>query len=200
MNLKRADNFFNDVDYVSIVSNIKDLYASSGVMSILLDFERVLDQADLYAYKNWELGELVNGPDVGRYTVKCTFMWPKNLMPDPRGSKRLLAIGCKLVWAKSKIRVPIEVKDYEDFVPGTKYPRGIEKPVWFVEIEMPIELMDEIKEGSIDLAGKKIDLDDLDEAYDDDLEKGGAQQDSDQIDNQQQMANPMSPTAPGAPM
>ena len=200
MNLKRADNFFNDVDYVSIVSNIKDLYASSGVMSILLDFERVLDQADLYAYKNWELGELVNGPDVGRYTVKCTFMWPKNLMPDPRGSKRLLAIGCKLVWAKSKIRVPIEVKDYEDFVPGTKYPRGIEKPVWFVEIEMPIELMDEIKEGSIDLAGKKIDLDDLDEAYDDDLEKGGAQQDVDQPGNQQQMANPMAPTAPGAPM
>ena len=185
MNLKRADNFFNDVDFVSIVSTIKDIYTSDGTMSTLLDFERVLDEADLYAYKNWELGELVQGPNVGRYSVTCVFMWPKNLMPDPRGSKRLLSIGCKLIWAKSKIMVPIEVKDYEDFVPGTRYPKGISKPVWFVSIEIPLQLMDEIKEGSIDLADQKIDLDEIDDAYSKDLEKDGSQEET---QDQNQMA------------
>lgn len=198
MNLKRADNFFNDVDFVSIVSTIQDIMTSDGSISTLLDFERVLDEADLYAYKNWEVGELVQGPDLGRYSVKCTFMWPKNLMPDPRGAKRLLAIGCKLVFAKSKIKVPIEVKDYSDFVPGTKYPKAVEKPVWFVQIEMPLHLMDDIKEGSIDMAGQKIDLSEIEDAYDKDLDKEGAdKEDTNQEDqqNQQDQNQLAAPTA-----
>ena len=34
-----------------------------------------------------------------------------------------------------------------------------------------MELMDGIKEGSIDLAGSTVNLDDLDNAYDEDLDK-----------------------------
>ena len=199
MGIKRADNFFNDVNFVSIVDNVKGIFTSDGMISTLLDFERVLDEADLYAYKNWLVGELVDGPNVGRYSVNCTFMWPKNLMPDPRGAKRLLAIGCNLTFAKSKIKVPIEVKDYEDFVPGTKYPKMVEKPVWFVNIQVPLELMDEIKEGSIDIADQKIDLDEIDDAYNKDLDKEGAtetqpeQQDNQQSPDQQGMATPTTP-------
>jgi len=196
MGIKRADNFFNDVDFISIVNNVKGIFTSDGIMSTLLDFERVLDEADLYAFRNWIIGELVDGPNVGRYNVKCTFMWPKNLMPDPRGAKRLLAIGCKLTFAKSKIKVPIEIKDYEDFVPGTKYPKMVEKLVWFVEIEIPLELMDDIKEGSIDIADQTIDLDEIEDAYNKDLDKEGATQENKQENPQnlnpeeQDMANP----------
>lgn len=199
MGIKRADNFFNDVNFVSIVDNVKGIFTSDGMISTLLDFERVLDEADLYASKNWLVGELVDGPNVGRYSVNCTFMWPKNLMPDPRGAKRLLAIGCNLTFAKSKIKVPIEVKDYEDFVPGTKYPKMVEKPVWFVNIQIPLELMDEIKEGSIDIADQKIDLDEIDDAYNKDLDKEGAtgtqpeQQDNLQSPDQQGVATPTTP-------
>ena len=41
--IKTADKFFDDVDYVSIISTIKGIYTSNGSMSVLLDFERVLD-------------------------------------------------------------------------------------------------------------------------------------------------------------
>ena len=92
MTTKSADKFFNDIDFVSIISNVKGIFTSDGSMANLLDFERVLDEADLYAFKNWQLGELVQGPVIGRYTVKCTFMWPYKLMPDPRGAKRLASI------------------------------------------------------------------------------------------------------------
>lgn len=173
---KKADNFFNDIDFVSIVDTIKNIYMSDGAMSTVLDFERVLDEADLYAFKNWLLGELVQGPDVGRYSVTCTFMWPYKLMPDPSGARRLLGIGCNVKFVKSKIKVPIEVTNYEDFVPGTRYPKMAEKKVWLVQIEIPLDLMDDIKEGSIDLADQTIDLEDLDSAYDEDLDKDGMQQ------------------------
>lgn len=173
-----ADNFFNDIDFVSIVSSIKGVFTSDGTMSTLLDFERVLDEADLYAYKNWLLGELVQGPDIGKYNVTCVFMWPYKLMPDPRGAKRLATIGCDVAFAKSRIKVPVEVKNYEDFVQGTRYPKMEERPVWFVQVRMPKELMNDIKEGSIDLADQTIDLEEIDNAYEDDLDKqdGGDQE------------------------
>lgn len=178
MTIKSADKFFNSIDFVSIVDTIKNIYSSDGNMSILLDYERVLDDADIYAFKNWLVGELVQGPDMGRYNVKCIFMWPYKLMPDPKGAKRLLSLGCKVKFAKSKIKVPVEVKNYDDLVQGTNYPKWQERKVWFVQITIPLELMDDIKEGSIDLVGQTIDLEDIDDAYTEDLDKEGAQEDS----------------------
>jgi hypothetical protein len=177
MKNKPANEFFNDIDFVSIVDTIKGIMTSDGSMSILLDFERVLDEADIYAFKNWLLGELVQGPIVKRYTVKCAFMWPYKLMPDPKGAKRLLNLGCKITYGKSSLKVPVEVKDYEDFVPGTRYPRMKKRKVWFVEIEIPKELMNDIKEGSIDLADQEIDLQELNDAYGNDLDEEGLTQD-----------------------
>lgn len=175
MNIFSADKFFDDVDFVSIVSTVKGVMTSDGSMSTILDFERVLDEADLYAFQNWLKGELVKGPIVRKYSVKCVFMWPYKLMPDPTGAKRLVVAGCNVKFAKSKIKVPIEIKDYDDFVPGTRYPKMVEKKVWFVEIEIPKELMNDLKEGSIDLADQTIDLEDLDQAYEEDLDKENTQ-------------------------
>ncbi len=194
-----ADKFFDDVDFVSIISTIKGVFMSDGAMSTLLDYERVLDEADVYAFKNWELGELVQGPKIGRYTVKCIFMWPYKLMPDPTGAKRLATIGCNIAFAKSKIKVPIEVTNYEDFVQGTRYPKMTERPVWFVQIEVPKSLMNEIKEGSIDLADQTIDLDDLEDAYEEDLDKENTQEQTDGTAPADMNGMP-APAAPGAPV
>ena len=189
---KAADKFFNDIDYVSIVSTIKGIFTSDGSMNTLLDFERVLDDADLYAFRNWELGELVDGPRVKRYSVTCTFMWPYKLMPDPKGIKRLTVIGCDVQFKRSELEVPVEVDNYEDFIPGTRYPKSKKRKIWFVSITIPKQLMDEIKEGSIDLADQTIDLEELDDAYDDDLDKENTQQE------QPQDAAMMAPAAPQA--
>ena len=101
--------FKNHEDYWQVAENIRDIYMSEGSLLTLLDFERVLNELDIYAFKNWELGELVQGPEISKYRVSCIFMWPYNLMPDPKGAKRLVSIGCKVKFAKSKIEVPVEV-------------------------------------------------------------------------------------------
>ena len=197
-----ADKFFDTVDYVSIIDTVKGIFTSDGSMALLLDYERVLDEADLYAFRNWELGELVQGPTAKRYSVGCIFLWPYKLMPDPRGAKRLVKIGCKVRFKLTKIRVPVIVKDYDDFVPGTRYPKMEERKVWLVSIEMPRELMDDIKEGSIDLAGQTIDLKDLEDSYDDDLQKEDSDGTEDGGDMQQQtpgMADLGAPAPLGAP-
>lgn len=194
MKTKTADKFFDSIDFISIVDTIRGIYTSDGSMSTLLDFERVLDDADLYAFQNWIKGELVQGPDVGRYSTTCIFMWPYKLMPDPKGAVRLVRIGCKVEFAKSKIKVPVKVESYDDLVPGTNYPKMAEKPVWFVKIEIPLDLMDDVKEGSIDLADKTIDLEDIDDAYNEDLEQETTQEES-----SEQQQSPQSPEAPQPP-
>ena len=144
---------------------------SSGAMNSLLDFERVLDELDIYAFQNWELGELVEGPVVGRYRVSCVFMWPEHLMPDPRGAKRLLPFDCDVKYKRTTIKVPVKIETPDDYQPGTRLARVMEKVVWFVEIEMPKALMTDISTGSVELEGEDVDLRDLDQAYEDDLDQ-----------------------------
>ena len=157
-------------DYWNIADVIKSVYTNEGSLATLLDFERVLDEMDLYAFKNWQLGELVEGPDIKKYTVSCIFMWPERLMPDPRGGRRLLSYDCEVLYKKTDLKIPVKIETRADYRPGTKKARLIEKTVWLVEITMPKALMNDIRQGSIELEGESIDFDDLDSAYEEDLD------------------------------
>jgi hypothetical protein len=172
---------------------------SDGSITTLLDFERVLDEVDIYAFKNWEIGELVAGPEITKYRVGCTFMWPEKLMPDPRGARRLLPFDCDISYQKKMIKIPIRITDPSDYKPGTKKAKIIEKPVWLVEIVMPKSLMNDIKTGSIEMEDQDIDLDELDQAYEQDLDKQENQSDTAADTAQQNLAaTPQQPAAPGA--
>jgi hypothetical protein len=183
--MAKKKTFLDSPEWTEIVNNVKGIMTSDGSMSTLLDFERVLDEADVYAFRNWSLGELVDGPIIRKYEVVCTFMWPTGIMPDPRGAKRLLPLGCTVKFKKTEIKVPIQIKEPSDYKPGTHYPKVIDRKVWLVNITIPKELMNDIREGSIDLAGQTIDLEDLDDAYAKDydtadLKDGGDDQGMDQ--------------------
>ena len=171
----KKKTFLDSPQWEEIVNNVQGIMTSDGTMSTLLDFERVLDEADIYAFQNWGLGELVDGPIIRRYEVVCTFLWPTGVMPDPRGAKRLLPLGCNIKFKKTKIKVPIQIKEPDDYKPGTHYPRMIDRHIWLVNITMPKNLMNDIREGSIDLAGQTIDLEDLDDAYARDYDTEGVQ-------------------------
>ena len=169
--IKTADQFFDNINYTSIIDTVKGIYTSDGSINILLDYERVLDSADLYAFENWDSGELVQGPTVKKYSVSCVFMYPYKLMPNPKGAKRLVALGCDLKFKKTKMLVPVAVENPEDYMAGTHYPKSQERKIWLVYINVPKELMEEMRKGSIDLAGEEIDLDDINDSYNEDLDK-----------------------------
>jgi hypothetical protein len=184
--------FRNGEDYWQVAENIRDIYMSEGSLLTLLDFERVLDELDLYAFKNWQIGELVSGPDIGKYRVTCIFMWPERLMPDPRGARRLLPFDCEVKFKKTAMKVPMKIEDPSDYRPGTKKARLIEKKIWLVSITMPKALMSDIRTGSVELEDQDIDLADLDDAYEQDLDK-------DSYQNEQQAQNAQQTLQPAAP-
>ena len=134
-------------DIIDVIKNLQTLSENNSAFKVLKDFERVLDELDIYVYKNWEDGEIIAGPNVNRYDVKVKIMWDRNNMPDPEGGKRLVSYGCQVVYAKEEILIPRKIKEPGDFRPGTKKGKIDAHPIWTVEITMPKKLMQDVDIG-----------------------------------------------------
>jgi len=143
-------------DIKDIIKNIENIYGSNNSLNMLKDFERVIDELDVYVFDNWLDGELVSGPNEGRYFVECTFMWPKDQMPEPAGGKRLLEYGCKVQVAESEIAEVRKIRKPEDIRVGTRKGKIDHKPVWMIKIAMPKKLMSDINRGYTELDKNKI--------------------------------------------
>jgi len=172
----------------SILQNVKEIAVSENTLTQLLDFERVLDEMNLYAFQNWKMGELIEGPNVGRYRMSCTFMWPFSLMPDPAGAERLLIFGAKIKWGRDWLEYPIKIQSPDDYRPGTKKPRMARKQIWTVEINLPKHLIKNVQQGSDHNLNSQLNLDELDAAYEKDLDKMGINQDQTQQSINDEMA------------
>lgn len=143
-------------DIKDIIANIENVYGSNNSLNLLKDFERVIDELDTYVYDNWIDGELVRGPVESRYWVQCTFMWPKEKMPEPQGGKRLLDYGCKVQFAETKLAKVRKIKKPDDIRPGTKKGKIDQEDVWMVKITMPKKLMNDINRGYRNLDKNKV--------------------------------------------
>jgi hypothetical protein len=143
-------------DIKDVIQNIEQIYGSNNSLSLLKDFERVIDELDVYVFENWIDGELVAGPKESRYFVECTFMWSKEQMPDPTGGKRLIEYGCKVQVAESAIAKVRKIKTPDDVRPGTRKGKIDHEPIWMMKISMPKKLMHDINRGYTELDKNKI--------------------------------------------
>jgi hypothetical protein len=134
-------------DILDVIKNVESIYSTNSSLSTLKDFERVLDEMNMYVYKNWQDGELASGPRVDRHWVSASFMWPREKMPDPMAAKRLLDYGCRVRYEKTHLLEPRPIKDPDDFRPGTRKGKLEHTPVWLVEITMPKKLVEDIYNG-----------------------------------------------------
>jgi hypothetical protein len=144
-------------DIKDILLNIETIYGSNNTLNTLKDFERVIDELDVYVFDNWIDGELLEGPKESRYWISATFMWPHKKMPDPRGGKRLTEYGCKVSFKEDYVSEVRKIKTPDDIRPGTKKGKIDQKKVWEVEIRMPKKLIFDLHKGYDSLAKNKID-------------------------------------------
>ena len=144
-------------DIKDIISNIENIYGSNNSLSLLKDFERVIDELDVYVYENWLDGELVEGPKETRYFVECTFMWPEEKMPEPKGGQRLLDYGCRVQFGQDQFAKVRKIKTPDDIRPGTRKGKIDTQEVWLVRITMPKKLMADINRGYRNLNVNKVD-------------------------------------------
>ena len=129
---------------------IKKISDTNTLLDMLLEFEKILEDIDVYAYKNWSKGEILEGPILDRHYVTVKLLYPHKEMPDPSGAKRLLARECLVKYRKDTLVSPVKVQSFNDVVAEIS-PDGVTKhraksksePVWVVEIKMPRKYVDE---------------------------------------------------------
>lgn len=172
--------YSNSIELQKLIENIKGIYDSNNLLETLTDFERVLDNLDVYAFPNWRYGELAEGPVSSRHWVTAKFIWPKKLPPDPKFINRMLNNGIDCDVYQSKLVTPVKVEDYDDFKPGTFYPKKASHPIWVIEICIPKHMIHNVEKGYMELGGERIDLNDLDSAYEQDLDSQGVMEREDE--------------------
>ena len=129
---------------------IKKISETNTLLDMLLEFEKTLDNIDLYAFANWDEGEVLEGPTLGRHHLTVKLMYPHAKMPDPDGAKRLMARDCLVEYSKDTLIRPKRVRNFDDLIIEVK-PDGVpsykakttEEKVWVIEIKMPRRYVDE---------------------------------------------------------
>jgi hypothetical protein len=160
------------IDIDTIYTTLDSAFSSDNVLDILMEFERTLDNLDIYVFRNWIKGEIVEGPQIDRYWITVSLMYPYKMMPDPAGAERLVDHGCKVWYGKEVLKYVGKIKgdeDYEVDENGKLKAKLLESPVWLVKITMPRHFVDEMQTDKVDTDSGKVDMEDVSNAYDENL-------------------------------
>lgn len=125
-------------------SPVQTLYDQDGLLDILIGVEKYFDDMDLYAYKNWIYGELVEGPIVEKYWVTVTFKYDHDTFPDPLATKILERQGTKVFvkadYEVSPISHPRKLGDMETVAAqasGISLPADERVPIILYKFQIP---------------------------------------------------------------
>lgn len=174
--------------------SIKKVSETNSLLDMLLEFEKVLDKVDLYAFKNWEQGEVLYGPKLSRHFLEVALMYPYKKMPDPTGAKRLMSRDILVDYKKDTLISPRKIMQFDDVVVETR-PDGSQRfkaktdsqPVWVVKIKMPRRYVDEFDVGNVEVdEDSYVDMDDINSSADM------------QVNDATEVAVPTAPIDPGA--
>lgn len=144
-----------------MTTDIEKLEDSPHLLDLLIQMEDILDTFDIYVFKNWFEGELIEGPKVRRYWLDMTLRYPHSKMPDPRGGLRLLKHGVRVDYTK--------IGDDEESEDQTTEAEGAEEkgePEWHVRISIPRRLVVEANAGQLDFYDEEVDVEDVQDAND----------------------------------
>lgn len=149
----------------------KRLSDSTSLTDVLIQMEDFMDSLDLYVFKNWFEGEIVQGPDIRRYWVSMTLKYAYEDMPDPAGAERLLRHGVKVVYRKAREEEPVEVETAEDLQPNNK-PKMVKNKIWLITIQIPRRFIEELDDSDLELHADddEIDVENVSDARDEDID------------------------------
>jgi len=162
--------------------DLEQLEDSTYLLDILIQVENVLDSLDIYVYRNWFDGEVVEGPIVRRHWVTISLLYPYKKMPDPRAALRLLKHGVQVEFNS--------LKRQQAGKPGQPDQEPDENTNWLVKVTIPRRLLDQIDAIDLEIYDDEVNPEDVTAAKDIGLDDESPYQSDEQLPDQQQ---PMPP-------
>lgn len=126
--------------------------------------EDVLDTLDIYVFRNWLDGEVVEGPVLRRYWIDMTLLYPYNKMPDPKAALRLLKHGIRVDFQKGRLDINDDgMETTTNISDDDKDQTGM---VWLVKVSVPRRLIVDINAAQLDFYDDDVDVEDVQDAQD----------------------------------
>lgn len=141
-------------DSNNIINRIND---NPDLVDIMIGIEDYLDRNDIYAFKNWILGELIDGPHIKPYWITVSFKWAYEKMPDPMAGLRFLPQGTQIQYRQDEENVPQPIKEPSDYDPGTHKPKIKSEKIWVVEIKIPRRFIENLDHDILELYDDELD-------------------------------------------
>jgi hypothetical protein len=125
------------------------LQESPHLLDILIQMEDVLDSLDVYVFRNWLRGEVVEGPIVRRYWLDMTLRYPFRHMPDPKAATRLLKHGIRVDYQKAtyeadKFETNAGAGGFSTPVVNPEPEAESEEKVWLIRVSIPRRLISQM--------------------------------------------------------
>jgi hypothetical protein len=146
--------------------DFEKLQDSPHLLDILIQMEDVLDTMDVYVFKNWLKGEVVEGPIVKRYWLNMTLRYPFDKMPDPKAGLRLLKHGVRVDYEKARYESEEFGKGGTEIEDGEESEIEESDMVWLVRISIPRRLVAQMNAAQHDFYDEEIDVEDVEDAQD----------------------------------
>lgn len=132
--------------------DLKTIENTPHLLDILLQVEDILDSLDIYVFKHWFNGEVVQGPKIRKFWVTVSLKYDYEEMPDPRAALRLLKHGIYVKYNK----VPVEKLKTDDA-----------HFCWVLDVDIPRKLLGGMNNSGVDFYDQSIDADDVNSSVDD---------------------------------
>lgn len=156
------------------------LNKNSSLTDVLIQVEDFLDSLDLYVFKNWFEGEVVEGPDIQRYWVSITLKYAYKDMPDPAGGVRLLKHGASVQFERGTEEVPVSLEDQQNpqEQQDPSKPKMTTEKIWLVKVRIPRRFIEELDDDDLSLYDQEVDTDSVSDARDENIDAADALKDN----------------------
>jgi hypothetical protein len=154
----------------------KRLSDSTSLTDVLIQMEDFIDSLDIYVFKNWFEGEVVDGPEIRRYWVSMTLKYDYEQMPDPAGAERLIRHGVKVTYRRAKEETAVEIESPDDYEPATRKPKMEQKDIWLLEVQIPRRFIEELDDSDLEIHvdDEIVDVEDVSDARDENIDDADA--------------------------
>ena len=164
--------------------DLEKIEDSTQLLDLLVQMEDVLDSLDIYVYRNWFSGEVVEGPIVQRHFVSMSLLYPNAKMPDPRAALKLLKHGVQVEFnhmerAKANKQqlegnpagspaapVPPATQAGMNVSPHLAPPEASKPQEWLIKLRFPRRILDQIDAADLETYEDDVDEQDVTDAKD----------------------------------
>lgn len=153
----------------AVYRNTKNVDGDESILDVAMECAFFLEQIGALGYRNWDKGEIINGPHVSRFFSTITLMFSASALPDGTVLDRLKNMKCRVSHETDIYRRVITYREDND---TSNYKQEVvDHKVWNVTIKIPNRYLALDGNTVMNIDDEDIYYDDIEVVYNDEIEQ-----------------------------